>query len=89
MIWSDVKGKVGRQYTVSTSFEDVRGRLGEAFAALRSRTIHNCIRHTEKKVLAMSHYLQALDEAADGTTDDTIDDEDSVDSTSEASSEDE
>ncbi|KAF0759151.1 hypothetical protein AaE_003744 [Aphanomyces astaci] len=86
MVWSDVKGKVGRQYTVTTSFEDVRVRLDAAFASLPSKTIYNCIGHTERKVAAMSLYLETLDEADDELGQGSSDDEDSIDMASEASS---
>ncbi|KAF0706840.1 hypothetical protein AaE_013921, partial [Aphanomyces astaci] len=88
MVWSDVKGKVGRQYTVTTSFEDVRVRLDAAFTALPSKTIYNCIGHTERKVAAMSLYLETLDEADEELGQCSSDDEGSVDNVSEASSDD-
>ncbi|CAK4100585.1 unnamed protein product [Aphanomyces euteiches] len=65
LVWSDVKGKVGRQYTATTSFEDVRRRLDSAFDELPSRTIYNCITHTENMVKEMNKYLEQLDEADD------------------------
>ncbi|RHY85699.1 hypothetical protein DYB37_014043 [Aphanomyces astaci] len=88
MVWSDVKGKVGRQYTVTTSFEDVRVLLDAAFASLPSKTIYNCIGPTERKVAAMSLYLETLDEADDELGQGSSDDENSVDMASEASSDD-
>ncbi|CAK4441668.1 unnamed protein product [Aphanomyces euteiches] len=61
----DFDGKVGRQYTATTSFEDVRRRLDSAFDELPSRTIYNCITHTENMVKEMNKYLEQLDEADD------------------------
>ncbi|CAK5046391.1 unnamed protein product, partial [Aphanomyces euteiches] len=53
------------KYTATTSFEDVRRRLDSAFDELPSRTIYNCITHTENMVKEMNKYLEQLDEADD------------------------
>ncbi|KAG9400550.1 hypothetical protein AC1031_010764 [Aphanomyces cochlioides] len=65
MIWSIVKGAVGRQYNTSTKFPDVRERLDREFDCLRSGVIYDCIRHTERKVIDMATYLENLDAADD------------------------
>ncbi|KAG9402776.1 hypothetical protein AC1031_006325 [Aphanomyces cochlioides] len=69
LVWSDVKGKVGRQYTAETTFEDVRRRLEQAFDTLSSQTIYNCIAHTEKKIAEMNKYLEDLDAADEPVSD--------------------
>ncbi|KAF0707610.1 hypothetical protein AaE_013532, partial [Aphanomyces astaci] len=49
MVWAYVKGAVGRQYTTSTKFPDVRQRLDREFAGLPK----------------MAAYLNAVDDADD------------------------
>lgn len=67
MVWSYVKGVVGRQYDTSTKFPGVRKRLDRAFEDLPSCMVNNCIRHTERKVADTSLYRESLN-AADDTT---------------------
>ncbi|OQR83988.1 hypothetical protein ACHHYP_14045 [Achlya hypogyna] len=69
LVWANVKGAVGRQYTSTTSFADVFERLKTAFAQLSSNDIYSTIKHTEGKVAALSTYLVELDECDDETGD--------------------
>ncbi|KAH9087757.1 hypothetical protein LEN26_019822 [Aphanomyces euteiches] len=69
LVWSYIKGKVGRQYTADTKFEDVRRRLDEAFENLSSSTIFNCITHTEKKIADISKHINDLDLADHSVSD--------------------
>ncbi|ETV69156.1 hypothetical protein H257_15111 [Aphanomyces astaci] len=48
MVWAKVKGDVGVQYTVDTTFADVRSRLDAAFVSLPSDVVWNCVRHCNK-----------------------------------------
>ncbi|RHY29543.1 hypothetical protein DYB32_005061 [Aphanomyces invadans] len=41
MVWANVKGSVGRAYTSTTTFQDVRDRLDKAFHELDTEVIHN------------------------------------------------
>ncbi|OQR85420.1 hypothetical protein ACHHYP_20577 [Achlya hypogyna] len=43
LLWAYVKGRVGRQYTTSTTFADVRARLDSAFDSIPSEIIFKCI----------------------------------------------
>ncbi|RHZ40697.1 hypothetical protein DYB31_016267 [Aphanomyces astaci] len=65
MVWSFVKGAVGRQYDTSTKFPDVRERLDREFDRLPSSVIFDCIGHTDRKVVDMAAYLNAVAEADD------------------------
>ncbi|RHZ32288.1 hypothetical protein DYB37_012617, partial [Aphanomyces astaci] len=65
MVWSYVKGGVGRQYNTSTKFPDVRERLDREFDRLPSSVIYDCICHTTRKVVDLSAYLQSLDDVDD------------------------
>ncbi|KAH9136501.1 hypothetical protein AeRB84_018390 [Aphanomyces euteiches] len=69
LVWSYIKGKVGRQYTADTKFVDVRRRLDEAFENLSSSTIFNCITHTEKKIADISKHINDLDLADHSVSD--------------------
>ncbi|RHZ13234.1 hypothetical protein DYB37_011186 [Aphanomyces astaci] len=65
MVWAYVKGAVGRQYNTSTKFPDVRQRLDREFAGLPSSVVFDCINHTDRKVVEMAAYLNAVDDADD------------------------
>ncbi|RHY47783.1 hypothetical protein DYB34_001099 [Aphanomyces astaci] len=65
MVWSFVKGAVGRQYDTSTKFPDVRERLDREFDRLPSSVIFDFIGHTDRKVVDMAAYLNAVAEADD------------------------
>jgi len=65
MIWAKVKGDVGRQYSTTTSFQDVRERLDAAFASLTPSTISSTIAHSTNLLLDLHKDLLAADEAHD------------------------
>ncbi|OQR87286.1 hypothetical protein ACHHYP_09226 [Achlya hypogyna] len=69
LVWANVKGAVGRQYTSTASFADVLERSKAAFARLSSDDIYSTIKHTEDKVAALSTYLVELDECGHKTGD--------------------
>ena len=48
LVWANVKGTVGRQYTTETSFKDVLHRLETAFHNLKTQTVRGCIRKANK-----------------------------------------
>ncbi|RHZ24033.1 hypothetical protein DYB31_006619 [Aphanomyces astaci] len=68
MVWAKVKGDVGVQYTVDTTFADVRSRLDVAFAQLPPVVIWNCIQHCEKLVTDLYDLLLANDGEDEGST---------------------
>jgi hypothetical protein len=49
LMWACVKGRVGRQYSVDTTFKDVRRRLEEAFDSLPADVIYKCIENSKPK----------------------------------------
>ncbi|RHY24645.1 hypothetical protein DYB32_008758 [Aphanomyces invadans] len=72
MVWAKVKGDVGVQYTVDTTFADVRARHDDAFKQLPSAMICNCIRHCEKLVDNIYELLLAREsDSADDLTSDS------------------
>ncbi|RHY18245.1 hypothetical protein DYB36_012825 [Aphanomyces astaci] len=68
MVWAKVKSDVGVQYTVDTTFADVRSRLDVAFAQLPPVVIWNCIQHCEKLVTDLYDLLLANDGEDEGST---------------------
>ncbi|OQR86055.1 hypothetical protein ACHHYP_11058 [Achlya hypogyna] len=75
MVWVKVKGDVGRQYTVATTFADVRERLDAAFAALSPSVISNCIQHCDEKLVEIYQLLIAHeDDDVEGSTSDDASD---------------
>ena len=65
MVWSKVKGDVGRQYITTTTFKDVRARLDAAFASLAPSTISNTIAHSTYMLLDLRKDIQVADDAHD------------------------
>ncbi|OQR82255.1 hypothetical protein ACHHYP_20808 [Achlya hypogyna] len=47
LLWSYVKGRVGQQYTTSTTFADVRARLDLALDSIPSEIIFKCIENSK------------------------------------------
>ncbi|KAF0768185.1 hypothetical protein AaE_002803 [Aphanomyces astaci] len=49
LVWANVKGTVGRAYTSTTTFQDVRDRLEKAFFELDTEVYpqHNCVIHSK------------------------------------------
>ncbi|ETV88017.1 hypothetical protein H257_01402 [Aphanomyces astaci] len=82
MVSAKVKGDVGVQYTVDTTFADVRSRLDAAFVSLPSDVVWNCVRHCNKLLQETYELLLANDdEVEDGMSSDDAS-EDSSDSDS-------
>ncbi|RQM20014.1 hypothetical protein B5M09_010596 [Aphanomyces astaci] len=54
MVWANVKGTVGRQYTSTTTFQDVRDRLERAFYELDSNVIHSTVAASTAKLLGLN-----------------------------------
>lgn len=63
MYWANIKTRVGRAYTTSTTFQDVRARLDMAFETVDSHAIHGCIRHAEEELEKLHCQLQEADMA--------------------------
>ena len=67
LVWANVKGNVGRQYTKETSSKDVLHRLETAFNNLKTQTVRGCIRKANKHLddlLVHILQLEAADECA-------------------------
>ncbi|OQR83180.1 hypothetical protein ACHHYP_15011 [Achlya hypogyna] len=60
-----VKGGVGRQYTISTTFADVRERLDAAFNTISSDVIYNCIENSKAEVRRLNAYIRDSETADD------------------------
>jgi len=63
LVWAYVKGIVGRAYTVSTTFADVRARLDAALDALPSSVIYKCIMNSVAEVNRLDKYIKDLEVA--------------------------
>ncbi|OQR86951.1 hypothetical protein ACHHYP_09717 [Achlya hypogyna] len=59
LLWAYVKGGVGRRYTVSTTFADVREQLDAAFNTIPSDVIYNCcIENSKTEVRRLDAYIR-------------------------------
>lgn len=81
LVWTAVKGEVGRQYTTQTSFTDVHTRLVTAFDNLRSSTVEGCIQNSLQHLHASFNYIMEEEkdsseeeEAEDGVASEVDDD---------------
>ena len=43
MVWNNVNGTVGRQYTTTTTLADVKSRLNFSLATFNTKTVDGCI----------------------------------------------
>ncbi|KAG9397822.1 hypothetical protein AC1031_016615 [Aphanomyces cochlioides] len=75
MIWAAVKGEVGRQYSASTKFEQVRNRLDKAFENLSAATIKGCINSAEAKLLKLTSEVHHIDNQDSFSDEDSNDDD--------------
>ncbi|KAH9079839.1 hypothetical protein Ae201684P_007515 [Aphanomyces euteiches] len=58
LVWAAGKGEVGRQYTTTTSLNDVLRRLYSAFDGLTSKTINGCINESKRRLFALNEHLE-------------------------------
>lgn len=80
LIWANVKGKVGRQYTTETTFQDVKRRLDQAITELESKTVAGCIRKANLHLNDLLQHILAveqLDEVSDEENDESSDENNS------------
>ncbi|ETV90629.1 hypothetical protein H310_14633 [Aphanomyces invadans] len=75
LVWSKVKGDVGEQYTVDTSFDDVRTRLADTFDALPQAVIWNCVEHCDSLLREMYQLLLSNEDDDDPPADGSSSDE--------------
>ena len=77
LIWANVKGAVGRQYTTDTTFKDVLVRLKQAFDELRTETVRGCIRKANKHLGELLEHIQKQEQAEEEDDNDENDENDS------------
>ena len=67
LVWANVKGTVGRQYTTNTTFKTVLTRLKKAFDELDTITVWGCINKANKHLDELREHIvqqEDNDEAA-------------------------
>ncbi len=69
LVWAIVKGEVGCQYTVDTTFQDVKGRLVRSFENLKTTTIHGCINKANRHLQTLHKHIEQLDVIEDNNND--------------------
>ncbi|RHZ38745.1 hypothetical protein DYB26_007637, partial [Aphanomyces astaci] len=74
MVWANVKGTVGRQYTSTTTFQDVRDRLERAFIELDSNAIQCTIAASTAKLLELNRALRTAEDTPEGSDSDNCTD---------------
>ena len=60
LVWKNVKGTVGRQYTTTTTLEDVRSRLNSEFAILDTKTVYGCIKKDNNILEELLDHIMAM-----------------------------
>ncbi|EEY67691.1 uncharacterized protein PITG_17912 [Phytophthora infestans T30-4] len=68
-VWASVKGQVGRQYTATTTFQQVRQRLDVVFGEISERSIQGCIDKARANLLDLSVHIKAQDEVSESDSD--------------------
>ncbi|RHZ12624.1 hypothetical protein DYB37_010226 [Aphanomyces astaci] len=74
MVWANVKGTIGRQYTSTTTFQDVRDRLERAFIELDSNVIQCTIAASTAKLLELNRALRTAEDTPEGSDSDNCTD---------------
>ena len=74
LVWANVKGIVGRQYTTETTFQDVKNRLDAAFTGLESKTVNGCIRKANTHLEQLLEHILAMEAIVEDSDDDNDDD---------------
>ena len=75
LVWANVKGTVGRQYTTQTTFQDVNTRLERAFIELQSKTVAGCIRKANMHLNQLLEHILAMEGVVDESDRDSSDDD--------------
>lgn len=61
LVWANVKGEVGRQYSTETKFADIKPRLQRAFENVTSASVQGCIDAANKQLMKLKQHLEAMD----------------------------
>ena len=84
LVWANVKGIVGRQYTTDTTFKDVLDCLRSAFEGLQSSTVAGCIWKANKHLDELWEHIQIVDEMDKEEFEEIEDNEDNQSSSSDS-----
>ena len=76
LVWANIKGRVGRQYTTNTTFQDVKHRLDNAFSEMTSETVAGCIRKANKHLEGLLQHIRAVEDLDNDSDDDSSDEDD-------------
>lgn len=74
-VWSAIKGEVGRQYTVESTFEHVNDRLQRAFDSFSPSKVQQCIADANKKLEQLMAHVSRLDDMEVSENDDSDEEE--------------
>lgn len=72
-VWAIVKGEVGIQYNIGTTFQMVLDRLNNAFNKLSSYSVQGCINKANKRLKELCAEIKLEDEKTDGNSGDDFD----------------
>ena len=79
LVWSVIKGEVGRQYSTTTTSQDVLVRLKRSFQELKSETISACIKKANKHIKELMENLLEVESVEDIEAEEAESDETSND----------
>ncbi|DBA01372.1 TPA: hypothetical protein N0F65_001611, partial [Lagenidium giganteum] len=63
LVWTNVKGTVGRQYASAMTLADVKERLVTAFANLKGTTVQKCMNKSDASVRQLEEKMEAMKQA--------------------------
>ena len=61
MVWANVKGTVGRQYTTTKALADVKSRLKSAFATLDTKSVAVYIKKANNILAEMLYHIMDME----------------------------
>ncbi|KAF4144139.1 DDE superfamily endonuclease, partial [Phytophthora infestans] len=61
IVWANVKGEVGRQYSTKTTFADIKPRLQRAFENVSPVAMKGCIDAANRQLTKLKKHLETMD----------------------------
>ncbi|KAF4147519.1 putative DDE superfamily endonuclease domain-containing protein [Phytophthora infestans] len=69
IVWANVKGEVGRQYSTTTTFADIKPRLQRAFENVSPVAVQGCIDAANRQLTKLKKHLEAMDSCDESSCD--------------------
>ncbi|KAF4145792.1 DDE superfamily endonuclease [Phytophthora infestans] len=69
IVWANVKGEVGRQYSTKTTFADIKPRLQRALENVSPVSVQGCIDAANRQLTKLKKHLEAMDSCDEASCD--------------------